>query len=64
MNVLEGFLKSKTIWFNVLSLAAAIFMSDEIKAYVDPMTLIKIQTVINIVLRLVTTQSVAEKGNA
>jgi len=49
---------SKTMWLNVLTLAAMFLAQDEVRTLIDPAVLVKIQAALNIVLRLVTTQPI------
>ena len=61
---LFGLMKSKTWWFNAATLAAAIVASEDVKQFISLEWLVKIQALVNILLRIVTTQSVSAKGSA
>jgi hypothetical protein len=62
MDVLLGALKSKTIWFNLIGLVAIVLGSEQIKAFISPEHLLMIQAIVNLILRVATTESLAIKG--
>jgi len=55
-----GFLKSKTMWFNVLSIAGIVF-SGGMGMAVSPMTATIGMAVVNMGLRIVTDKPLSEK---
>ena len=59
-----GLVKSKTFWVNAVVLMSAIVAGDDIKQFIDPDVLVKVQAMVNILLRILTTQSLPEKGRA
>lgn len=61
MDTLIGLLKSKTFWFNLLTILSMIAIGDDIKHFVSTDTIIKGQAAINIALRFFTTESLASK---
>ena len=62
MNVLLGALRSKTIWVNALLAAINAFTNGLSDVGLDPETYSLIQIVANIVIRAITSGSLAEKG--
>lgn len=62
MDTLLGALRSKTVWFNVIGILSVLFASEQIQAIIAPEYLLIIQAGINIVLRRLTTQSLASKA--
>jgi hypothetical protein len=60
--LLSGSLRSKTVWFNVLSLLAIVFASEPMQQFVAAETLLMLQAAVNLILRFVTTQAVTSKA--
>lgn len=56
-----GALKSKTMWVNAVVLVSTLVAMDEIKHFISPETLIKVQAILNILLRAFTWQPISEK---
>lgn len=59
---MKSIFASKTIWFNVLTALAAIIAAPEIASVISPQTLLIAVTIINVALRLITTQPVGIMG--
>ena len=57
-------LKSKTLWFNILSIVAIVLADDHFKSIIgdNTMILFMLQSVVNIGLRFVTTKPVKIKS--
>ncbi len=62
MRSLLGALKSRTMWFNALGLAATLLASPYISGFVSQTHLLEIQSIVNLVLRCFTTESLAAKA--
>jgi hypothetical protein len=54
--------KSKTILFNVLTLVAMVAASDQLQTLVSAERLVQVQAVVNLLLRVLTTTSLAAKA--
>jgi len=63
MNTLKGALLSKTVWFNVIMLAIGVITILSKNHSIDPKILADITGIGNLILRLVTTGSLADKVN-
>jgi hypothetical protein len=61
MNAIAGAFTSKTIWANIAAAASAAFLDGLGVAQIDATWFAGIQSAINIVLRFVTTGSLADK---
>lgn len=61
MNKLKGALLSKTFWANIFAAGAAAFLNGLTDAGIDPVYFAGIQSVVNIGLRFVTTESLEAK---
>lgn len=61
LNTLKGLLKSKTFWFNACTLV--IDVSGALTGVIPPGSITVIVAVANVGLRVLTTQSLADKGS-
>lgn len=61
MNWIAGALRSKTIIVNVLALAALVFGSSEIAAFISPAHAAEVLTVVNLILRVLTSTALPDK---
>lgn len=59
---ISGALRSRTVWLNGLVLLSSLLAVDEVSTVITPEHLLSLQAAINLILRVVTSQSLAEKG--
>lgn len=62
MNLVIGAIKSKTVWFNIIGLAAVVLGSEQIKAFISPEHLTMAVFVVGLLLRTVTSTSLSAKA--
>lgn len=61
MDTVAGLMRSKTFWFNFLTLLSMVAIGDDIKQFMTEATIIKVQAAVNIALRFFTSQALSAK---
>ena len=61
---MKSWFQSKTVWFNLLTMAAAIFLLPQITHVISPDTALLAQGIVNIILRVwFTSEPIDAPGN-